>query len=279
MMGILSYGSDFTVNNDELDLELDKLLPLLVSVDEENDPALDEDFLKYLDGVEENAVPETVEPAAVEPKREDEEIPSVTEIERAPQKPENKKATQKKDSSVLIYLHDLVYFLAALLIASIFFRVVVVSGDSMYNTLVDGDYLLIVSNVLYREPKPGDIIVAAKDSFRNGEPIVKRVIATAGQEVDIDFSTGTVYVNGDPIDEPYIYSSTTDSEGMSFPLVVEEGCLFVMGDNRAVSMDSRDPAIGLIDCREVVGKAVFLVFPGDNKGKSDRQLYRIGVVD
>ena len=86
-MGILSYGSDFTVNNDELDLELDKLLPLLVSVDEENAPALVEDFLKYLDGVEENSVPETVEPAAVEPEREDEEISSVTEIERAPQKP------------------------------------------------------------------------------------------------------------------------------------------------------------------------------------------------
>jgi signal peptidase I len=148
----------------------------------------------------------------------------------------------------------------------------------MYNTLVDGDYLLIVSNVLYGDPQPGDVIVASKDSFRNGEAIVKRVIATEGQEIDIDFSTGSVYVDGKLIEEPYIFSATTDSEGMTFPLVVDEGCLFVMGDNRAVSMDSRDPQIGLIDCREVVGKAVFLIFPGNNKDKSERQLYRIGVI-
>ena len=282
-MGILLYGSDFIVENEEFDLELDKLIPLLVSVDEENDPVPDEDFLKYLDGISLDDDPQPAESAADElpeldlPTSTEEQTISAEQVHES-QQTEKENPPQKKENSLLIYLHDLVYFLAALLIASIFFRVVVVSGDSMYNTLVDGDYLLIVSNVLYRDPQPGDVIVASKDSFRNGEAIVKRVIATEGQEIDIDFSTGSVYVDGKLIEEPYIYSATTDSEGMTFPLVVGEGCLFVMGDNRAVSMDSRDPQIGLIDCREVVGKAILLIFPGNNKDKSERQLYRIGVI-
>ena len=261
------------MDNEELDLELDKILPLLVSADEEEDTPLDEEFLKYLDGFEEEAEAPAVEEA--EPEQEQGEEPAPEAMPELPVQ-EKKDKQQKKDNSLLLYLHDLVYFLAVLLIGSIFFRVVVVSGDSMYNTLVDGDYLLIVSNVLYHDPQPGDVIVASKESFRGGESIVKRVIATGGQEVDIDFSTGTVYVDGIAQEEPYVYTSTTNSEGVTFPLVVEEGCLFVMGDNRAMSMDSRDPAIGLIDCREVVGKAIFIIFPGNDSGAITRQFYRIG---
>ena len=78
------------------------------------------------------------------------------------------------------------------------------------------------------------------------------------------------------MDEPYVYSPTTNPEGVSFPLTVEDGCVFVMGDNRAVSMDSRDPAIGMIDCREVVGKAIFLLFPGNKGGTLTAQYDRIG---
>ena len=181
-----------------------------------------------------------------------------------PEQPE-KKLTFREN--VVLYLHDWVYLLAAVLVVFlIFFRVIVVSGDSMYKTLWDGDYLLLLSNVFYQEPQPGDIIVVSKKSFDNGSPIVKRVIAVEGQTVDIDFDAGIVYVDGIALDEPYINNLTINPEGMVFPLTVEKGCIFALGDNRQVSRDSRDPAIGQIDKREVLGKALFLMLPGTSHG-------------
>ena len=181
--------------------------------------------------------------------------------------------------TVLGYVRDLVYLLGVILVAFlIFFRVVVVSGPSMQNTLVDGDYLLLVGKPFYTEPAQGDIIVAAKDSYGGGTPIVKRIIATEGQVVDINFETGAVTVDGKMLDEPYIKNLTKLSEGMVFPLRVEEGCVFVMGDNRMNSKDSRDPVIGLIDTREILGKAVVLFLPGTDGGNIDRDYSRIGVL-
>jgi len=184
--------------------------------------------------------------------------------------------------AIISYLHDLVFLIAGvLLVFSLLFRVVVVSGPSMNNTLYDGDWLLLLGNILYGEPQHGDIIVASKDSYDNGSPIIKRVIATEGQTVDIDFWKGVVYVDGEALDEPYTLTPTNIKEGMSFPLTVSEGCIFVMGDNRNLSKDSRSDQIGLIDCREVLGKAIFLVFPGDpdgQQGPKGRDLNRIGVV-
>lgn len=180
-------------------------------------------------------------------------------------------------SVVLAYLHDLVYLLSGLvIILLLLFRVVVVSGPSMINTLVDGDYLLLLSSTFYRTPNQGDIIVASKASFKDGEPIVKRVIATEGQTVDIDFEAGIVYVDGEALKEDYTYTPTNVYEGTNFPLTVDEGCVFVMGDNRNISKDSRNPEIGLIDCREILGKAILLFIPGTNKGTVPRQFYRIG---
>lgn len=180
--------------------------------------------------------------------------------------------------SIVMYLHDLVYLMAAIVLAFLlFFRIVVVSGDSMYNTLVDGDYLLLLSNVFYTDIQQGDIIVASKQSYDNGTPIVKRVIATEGQTVDIDFSAGIVYVDGVALEEDYIYTPTKMQEGIQFPLTVAEGCVFVLGDNRAVSKDSRNPEIGLIDTRQIVGKAILLMFPG-NDGWDGRDFGRIGVI-
>lgn len=196
-------------------------------------------------------------------------------------KPARDKRPAKTDpqKNALLYLHDFVYLLAVILVLLLLcFRVVVVSGSSMYDTLLDGDYLLIINNIFYRTPKQGDIIVVSKKAFRDGEPIVKRVIATEGQTVDIDFEAGIVYVDGEALVEDYVYSPTTVSEGVSFPLTVEEGCVFVMGDNRGISLDSRDPEIGLIDCREILGKAIFLFFPGTDSGATQRQFYRIGAL-
>lgn len=179
--------------------------------------------------------------------------------------------------SVLLYLHDLVYLLGSiLLILLIFLRVVVVSGSSMYPTLVSGDYLLLLSSPLYNAPQYGDIIVASKDSFENGEPIIKRVIAVEGQTVDIDFNKGVVYVDGHALDEPYISAATTLDEGTELPLVVDEGCVFVLGDNRGRSQDSRSPTIGLIDNREILGKAIFLFLPGLDESTDTRDFHRIG---
>ena len=194
-----------------------------------------------------------------------------------------KKETEESYSwkkSVVLYLHDLIYMLAVIIIVLLLlFRVVIVSGPSMYDTLWDGDWLLVLSSVFYQEPEYGDIIVASQDSFNDGEPIIKRVIATEGQKVDIDFDAGIVYVDGTALEEDYTYTPTNIQEGMSFPLVVEEGCIFVMGDNRNSSKDSRNPEIGLIDKREVLGKAVFLVYPGTHDGTHARQFSRIGAIE
>ncbi len=184
---------------------------------------------------------------------------------------------RRLEKNLLYYLHDLCYLLCAVMILFLLcFRIVIVSGSSMKSTLVDGDYLLLLSSSIYHNPKQGDIIVASKESFDNGAPIVKRVIAVAGQEVDIDFKTSTVYVDGVALEEDYVFTPTDSSGGVSFPLTVEEGCLFVMGDNRSNSKDSRYIEIGLIDCREVLGKAFFLFLPGNDKGYVNRDFSRIG---
>ena len=181
--------------------------------------------------------------------------------------------------TLLEYAHDMAYILAAVLLVFTFFmRIVVVSGDSMFDTLADGDYLLLINNPVCGELSQGDIVVASMDRFKGGEAIVKRVIATGGQTVDIDFQEGIVYVDGEALEEPYAYTPTNISEGMDFPLVVEEGCLFLMGDNRNESSDSRDTRIGLVDEREILGKAVFLLLPGDGTWKHpvERDFARIG---
>ena len=180
---------------------------------------------------------------------------------------------------MLAYLHDMVYMLAvALLVFTFAFRVVTVSGSSMFGTLADGDYLLLINRPLCGQLDAGDIVVASMDRFKDGEAIVKRVIATEGQQVDIDFEEGVVYVDGVALEEPYTHTPTNNSEGGSFPIVVEEGCVFLMGDNRNGSWDSRDPLIGCVDEREILGKAVLLMLPGtgENEFTVPRDFSRIG---
>ena len=190
--------------------------------------------------------------------------------------------------TMLEYLRDLSILLSvAAIVLLLCFRVVIVEGDSMKNTLKDGDYLLLLSSTFYHNPQYGDVIVASKDDFKSGEPIVKRVIATEGQWVDI--RDGVVYISNDgmktwePLDEAYINTTTSLNQGvtyMQFPVYVEENCLFVMGDNRNVSLDSRSTSIGLIDKREVVGKVIFLFLPGaDEELGEQRDFGRIGAVD
>ena len=203
-----------------------------------------------------------------------------TDLVREPKNQPEKETSPAK--SLLNYLHDFVALLSAiLLVLLLFLRVVVVSGPSMRNTLVDGDYIILLSSAFYSNPEQGDIVVASKDSFKDGEPIIKRVIATEGQEVYIDFDNGIVYVNKKPLDEPYILEKIIKDNrqqlnATQFPLIVDEGCVFVMGDNRNNSSDSRNAQIGQIDCREILGKAVFLLFPGKDDITDKRDFKRIG---
>lgn len=167
-------------------------------------------------------------------------------------------------------LHDLVVILAVLtLVFVFFFRLVGVDGESMIPTLYDRDYLILESNFLYHadDIERGDVIVLKVDAPSINKPIVKRVIATEGQTVDINFETGEVTVDGKILIEPYVYEPTYESyaeygAGLEYPLTVPKGHLFVMGDDRNHSSDSRYAPIGCVSTDSVLGKVLFLVFPG-----------------
>ena len=199
---------------------------------------------------------------------------------RSKKQPERKPAEEQGfEKSLVQYLHDVVGMLSVIMILFlVFFRIIVVSGPSMKQTLLDGDYLLLVSSLFYREPQKGDIVVLSKQSYDNGKPIVKRVIATEGQIVDMDFENGLVYVDGYPLEEDYTNTMTNLDEGAVFPQIVEEGCVFVMGDNRNNSKDSRSLEIGQVDKREILGRVALLLFPGTDGGTQQRDMQRIGKV-
>ena len=167
--------------------------------------------------------------------------------------------------------------LVVVLVFTFVIRLIGVDGHSMVPTLQDGDRLLVLNSMLYDDYKYGDIVVLRKETFLE-EPIVKRVIATEGQTVDIDFDEGVVYVDGRALEEDYINERTYLEEGTEFPLTVPEGSIFVMGDNRNRSSDSRDSRLGTVDTRYVIGKAVFLAFPGPDAYTGERSFKRIGVI-
>ncbi len=168
--------------------------------------------------------------------------------------------------------------LAAVVLFAFGARVVGVSGGSMRETLQNGDLLLVVNRMACGDFERGDIVIAAKAAFENGEPIVKRVVATGGQTVDVDFDRGVVYVDGAALEEPYIREATHLSEGTDFPFTVPEGCVFLMGDNRNGSRDSRAPELGAVDERCLIGRAVFLLLPGKTENLGMREWSRIGTL-
>ena len=168
--------------------------------------------------------------------------------------------------------------LAIVVLFTFVVRVIRVDGESMRETLQDQDMLLVWNGHLCGAYQAGDIVVLSKASFRNGAPIVKRVIATEGQTVDIEFDVGVVYVDGAALEEDYIREPTWTPEGISFPITVPEGQIFVLGDNRNDSSDSRHSDLGTIDTRMVIGKAVFLLLPGETADIEKREWGRIGLI-
>ena len=148
--------------------------------------------------------------------------------------------------------------LICVLVFAFFVRIIGIIGSSMVPTFHDKDSV-IISNVLY-EPKQGDVIVLRKLAFEE-EPIIKRVIAVAGQTVHIDFLKGIVYVDGKALDEPYIAEPTHNALDFDGEITVPENCVFVMGDNRNNSTDSRRSVIGCVDKRYILGKVLLRILP------------------
>ena len=187
---------------------------------------------------------------------------------------------QKKDGGRDLYewVQALVCsVLAVVVIFTFVVRLIGVDGFSMLPTLQDGDRLLVLNSMFYHDYQYGDVVVLRKASFLE-EPIVKRVIATEGQTVDIDFGAGVVYVDGAALEEDYVNDLTFLEEGTEFPLTVPKGSVFVMGDNRNHSNDSRDSRLGTVDARYVIGRAVLLAFPGPDAETGERDYHRIGVI-
>lgn len=199
-----------------------------------------------------------------------------------------------------VLIHDVASILAVITILFVFLaRLVGVSGSSMYPTLVGGsndtnkggDYLVLMSNFLCSSYKNGDIVVACIPKFENGKPIVKRVIATGGQKLAFEAGptdaegreTVLVRVDGELVDESYIKEPMLAKEiaQPGYETTVPEGCYFLMGDNRNWSKDSRYlDEIGFVDERFIVGKALWIAFPGRNTkyGDGSRNWSRIGSV-
>lgn len=145
----------------------------------------------------------------------------------------------------------------ALFINQFVFSIVEVQGASMEPTLNNSERLFVFKS--FYEPKNKDIIIIKSEQL--GKYIVKRVIAVGGQTVDIDKETGEVYVNGKLQNETYVNEGTNYYVGntQEYPLTVPEGHVFVMGDNRGNSMDSR--ALGVLENEDIMGKAIFRIWP------------------
>jgi len=182
---------------------------------------------------------------------------------------DEQKAAEVKAQKTRMEMYDWLQCIVSAIICGIFIfvfigRTIGVDGRSMMLTLHNSDRV-IMTNLFYT-PKPGDIVVFQSPSDRfGGTPLVKRVIAVAGQTVDINFDTGDVTVDGIVLSEPYIRERTASRHDFEGPRTVDEGYIFVMGDNRNSSTDSRDNHVGLVDTRYVLGKVLFIAIPGPDE--------------
>lgn len=149
--------------------------------------------------------------------------------------------------------------IAVVVIFTVFFRVVTVSGDSMFETLHDGDRLILITQ-FYKLDR-GDVVVIRRDGE---EPLIKRVIALGGDTLDIDPETNKVILNGKELDEPYIYGGNTPPRNFNGPYTLDDGEVFAMGDNRHGSLDSRQ--LGVFTENDVLGETVFRIFPFETIG-------------
>ena len=167
---------------------------------------------------------------------------------------------EKTRREIYDWIHCLsIALIICVVIFAFFVRLIDVRGTSMNPTLNNGDKMLVSG--LFYSPKAGDVVVFKKDEYDPERALVKRVIATEGQVINIDFDNGIVYVDGEAIQEDYIMEPTTNKIDFIGPQTVPEGCVFVMGDNRNASTESRKAEIGMVDSRRILGKAYFVIYP------------------
>lgn len=172
----------------------------------------------------------------------------------------------------------LVSIFLILLVFAYFMRPVTVDGMSMFPTLNNGDQLVMCR--LFYQPKPGDVVVVsneeghvlndAGEAVSSGralnENLIKRVIAVEGQTVRVDASAGAVYVDDVKLEEPYIAELTFSDDGaFQYPITIPEGYMFVMGDNRNHSTDSRNAMVGVVKTEDALGRAYFRYRPAEPK--------------
>lgn len=194
--------------------------------------------------------------------------PEIIEIE------EKKSKNSRNKLEIFDWLEIIVVSVAIVTILFTFiFKVVTIKGDSMVDTLHDGERIMI--SKLFYTPERGDIVVISRNEdnstdYKSNETcIIKRIIATEGQIVDIDFSKGVVSVDGVELEERYTYTPTNTRGDVEFPVVVPEGHVFVLGDNRNVSADSRKSTLGnngMVDTRNILGRALIRILPFDRFG-------------
>lgn len=189
---------------------------------------------------------------------------------------------KSENKALIYYILQPIFLTVAILIIVLTFmcRLAVVDGPSMQNTLHNNDVVLITTNYSFFDDLPsniipydfslkhGDIIaVAPSDNTDNEYNIdnayIKRIVAVEGQTIGFDTDNGTVYVDGKIIDEPYISTDTLTGVEWEIPDIIPEGKVFVMGDNRAVSVDSRSVRIQLVDKSDIIGKVQCIVYPFD----------------
>ena len=185
--------------------------------------------------------------------------PTIEEIEQELKRVRYKQSYGKTLRSTIYTL--ITVAAVAVLVATLMLPVLQFYGASMTPTLVDGDIVLSLKGADYSE---GDIVAF----YYNNKILVKRVIASAGEWVDID-ANGNVYVNGDHLDEPYVSDKALGECDIELPYQVPEGRIFVMGDHRSVSVDSRSTTVGCVAEEQVVGKLVFRIWPLKDLGKID----------
>lgn len=193
-------------------------------------------------------------------------FPKKTEEKKTDGVPEQ--GTVSVGGELYTWLQALTFALVVLVVVFTFFgRIIGVDGQSMVPTLQDRDMLLL--RCVGYEPAQGDVVVLHKDFATVNDPIVKRVIAVGGQSVDIDYDTGNVYVDGEAVDQSYLGEpmiNTGNAYMMQTHWDVPEGSVFVMGDNRNNSSDSRDERLGVVDERYVLGRVLCILFPVQHIG-------------
>jgi len=195
---------------------------------------------------------------------------------------DKKSGRQPESAATVIYtwVQALVSAVVAVVLIFTFgVRLINVNGPSMQDTLYTGDELLIL-NAAYCNFKAGDVVVI--NDYNAEEPLnetlVKRIVAVGGQTVDVDFASGVVYVDGLPLDEPYTKEPTFRAEGQTFPVTLADDEVFVMGDNRNSSSDSRDSRLGPVNIGYLQGKVLLLLIPGKTPDTNKTDWSRIGLV-